>query len=266
MLSNSDFSGILWVCNRLLNLCCYGNWSGFTCWQIWASLQACVDINQSVYYHDVKHLHSSDETLEWTSSMNGKSVSNLLCIFACNRCKHGIWSLCRIYWQTLQFPDAAQQHHRSTLLSWGHRRRPGRSPELLHIPSNICGICWWASPWSQRGLRRGSSTFWGLFAAERLYILQVIPEPAVPEKCFYGRKWGLSFSKWSKGAVSISCEWAGCRNKECLCAHLLCQRSNVKMFPRFLTVWAPFACLLHFYLCSSLLGIDTHRHSRLWAI
>lgn len=125
--------------------------------------------------------------------------------------------------------------------------------------SNISGICWWASPWSQRGLRRGSSTFWGLFAAERLYILQVIPEPAAPEKCFYG-------SKWSKGAVSISCEWAGCRNKECLCAHLLCQRSNVKTFPRFLTVWAPFACLLHFYLCSSLLGIDTHRHSRLWAI
>lgn len=28
---------------------------------------------------------------------------------------------------------------------------PEGSPELLHTPSDISGVCWWASPWSQRG-------------------------------------------------------------------------------------------------------------------
>lgn len=265
MLSNSDFSGILWVCNRLLNLRCYGNWSGSTCWQIWASLQASVDINHilslilNIYTVQMKHWS------EQTAWMENQCL--IYCAFLhVIDVKMGFGSSVGFINKHCNF---LMLHNSTTVLLYCHEATEGGlegSPEVLHIPSNISDICWWDSPWSQRGFRRGSFTFWGLYAAVHLYIFQVIPEPVAPEKCFYWRKRGPSFSKWSKGAISISCEWAGCRNKECLFAHLLSQRSNVKIFSRFLTVWAPFACLLHFYLCSSLLGIDTHRHSCLWAI
>lgn len=154
-----------------------------------------------------------------------------------------------IHRQNFHFPDVVRVHESRTLFSFqDHRRRPRR---ILII---IVGE-------SLHEARGGSfSTFCVFPAPVHSYFFQVIqvraiiPEPSAPEKCFYRSKLGPAFRKWSKRAISSTYEWAGCRNKECLFAHLFSQGSNMNVCTRSLACLCLVCCtfiFVHLYLAST---------------